>query len=409
MGSGLEKPRRAIAAFCAMLALLVVLSAARAQTQPATPKTFDEAHSLYMRHRGALEDALKAAFRAKCLDQKAVDAIHGAELAIGGLKNWTALLQQWPFFAPIPPVAEPVASPGELKGRVAWAQFMVGRLAFHIGHLRKQKPCEGIAAKPPADKTAATADANPGCQYNDPASKLALKVGEIQVEMQKLVDERDDQESKIESANDTLSKIGYYRSNPNEKPADFDLAAKSAEARAVKQGAEIERERINARLRLLAPQETKLREELEEMLNCSEPAPGLDRCLIGTWRSEPIINVGVQAPGGDGIVLTVKEDGSAMIDYSKMREMRTGAKASNLWQGTATGRIESKDGKLSLARAEKSEVTAKLTDQHGKITTNKLSGFGPVLPEKATVTYRCDKDILTTTGFGYDLTFKRAP
>lgn len=394
-----------------VIAALMACGGASAQTVPnATPKTFDEAHQLFSHHRGALEEALKAAFRAKCLDQKAIDTISAAETGIAGIKKWMALLQHWPFFAPIPPVTEPVASPGELKGRIAWAQFMVGRLAFHIRHLRTQKPCEGVTDKPPADKTAATPDANPGCEYKSEEAKTALELGEVQDTMMGLLDEREGHQLKIENANEIRSKARYYRDNPAEKPADFNIAAQEADAKAVKARAELDLERINAQLSALAKREQGLRDKLEGLL-CREPTPAVDRCLIGKWRSEPITVVAEKTSGGDGIVLTIAADGVLTIDYTGMKPVPAGpfGPTSNQWQGTAAGIIETKDGAIRIKSVEKSEITWKFTDGQGKVTTRKLTGLGPAAPgnNPADAGYACTETTLTYKNPAESFTFKR--
>lgn len=140
---------------------------------------------------------------------------------------------------------------------------------------------------------------------------------------------------------------------------------------------------------------------------------GLDPCVIGTWQSEPVTNVGQKSTGGGGIVLTIKTDGATDIDYTKMKPMPAssiaGSPAANLWQGTASGRIETSDGKVSVASVEKSDVSSKITDPQGKVTTNRLGGLGPVLPSGAAVSYSCEKATFKIKSYGYEFTFKRAP
>jgi hypothetical protein len=135
-----------------------------------------------------------------------------------------------------------------------------------------------------------------------------------------------------------------------------------------------------------------------------------DPCLIGTWRSEPIISVGNQSTGGAGIVLTIKPNGATTVDYSKMTPMPAGIGiGSNLWQGTATGRIESRNGAIMAVSVEKSDVYSKITDEKGAVRTYKLGGLGPIVPGGVSVTYRCEPATMTTMRLGYEIPFKRVP
>lgn len=142
---------------------------------------------------------------------------------------------------------------------------------------------------------------------------------------------------------------------------------------------------------------------------------GLDPCVIGKWRSEPVTNVGQKSTGGDGIALTIKSDGMTDIDYSNMKPIQgpsfAGRRASNLWRGKGTGRIETSEGNVTVATVEKekSDVRAEITDERGKVTTNKFSGLGPVLPSGGKIEYSCEKDTFVTKVYGFDFTFKRAP
>jgi hypothetical protein len=145
----------------------------------------------------------------------------------------------------------------------------------------------------------------------------------------------------------------------------------------------------------------------------------IDPCLVGTWRSESIVNI-VGYRGGSGIVMTIKGDGSITIDYNQMEslEAEVGTKDSrNVWKGTATGHITTSNGIATIISVDTSEVireyTYPYTDAQGRTTTrttsNALSKLGPAAPGMNPIdnSYKCDETTLTRKSPSQTFTFKR--
>jgi len=151
--------------------------------------------------------------------------------------------------------------------------------------------------------------------------------------------------------------------------------------------------------------------------NPNQPKGGkLDKCLVGTWRSESVVHGASR--GGAGILMTVKADAEVTIDYSAMQELKqevagrvTGTSS---WSGSATGHITTSNGVASVSSVENTALTHKSTDQYGT-KTGRLGGLGPVFEGGGKVyqlNYTCDDGSLiikpTIQGQSLDTyTFKR--
>jgi len=143
------------------------------------------------------------------------------------------------------------------------------------------------------------------------------------------------------------------------------------------------------------------------------PAAAVDKCVVGQWKSEPVIVSGQKMKGGDGIVMTIQADGTLSIDYGKMTPIPASSvgQGSNLWQGTATGQIETFEGKARVTRVTASAITWKFTDPQGKSQTTPLSGLGPIALGNNPMdrSYRCNDTTLTYKNPPREFTFKRVP
>jgi len=137
----------------------------------------------------------------------------------------------------------------------------------------------------------------------------------------------------------------------------------------------------------------------------SSPTSGvIDSCLVGAWRSQSVAVMDIDR-GGAGILLTIKGDGTATIDYNGMKPIDANVGATTLWSGTATGHITTSKRTATVKSVEKSELTAKQTDPQGKNRSNPLSGLGPAgLGNRS---YICDETTLTSKGPSLTFTFKR--
>jgi Pilus formation protein N terminal region len=140
----------------------------------------------------------------------------------------------------------------------------------------------------------------------------------------------------------------------------------------------------------------------------------LDACVVGTWRSESVVDKPGLAGkrGGAGIVMTIKGDGTITMDYNQMQALEAeagGIGEKNWWRGTASGRISTSNGVATVVSVEKSDVSRKFTDPQGKTTTNPIGKLGPAAlgtnPEDNS--YKCDQTTLTRTTPNQIVTFKR--
>jgi hypothetical protein len=140
----------------------------------------------------------------------------------------------------------------------------------------------------------------------------------------------------------------------------------------------------------------------------------LDACLVGTWRSESVVDKPGLAGkrGGAGIVMTIKGDGAITMDYNQMQALEAeagGIGEKNWWRGTAGGRISTSNGVATVVSVEKSDVSRKFTDPQGKTTTNPIGKLGPAAlgtnPEDNS--YKCNQTTLTRTTPNQIVTFKR--
>jgi len=133
---------------------------------------------------------------------------------------------------------------------------------------------------------------------------------------------------------------------------------------------------------------------------------GIDACLVGTWRSESVVDTLGGRRGGSGIVMTIKADGVITIDYNQMQSLEAekagGIGENNWWKGTASGHITANNRSTSIISVDTSELTHKVTVQ-GKTTTNALTKLGPALPTG----YTCEQANLTWSSAGNTFTFKR--
>ncbi|MFI6761202.1 Hsp70 family protein [Micromonospora sp. NPDC050417] len=124
--------------------------------------------------------------------------------------------------------------------------------------------------------------------------------------------------------------------------------------------------------------------------------PGIDPCLLGTWRitSSRVIgyvdDIQVQYVGGAGVVETYRADGTSSVDYSKM-EPRVGTLRGVTWsevdRGKASGTYYAENGKIT-GNITKSDAVGTLR-RNGKINAT-----APLTFFLEPTTYRCSGDRL---------------
>ena len=152
--------------------------------------------------------------------------------------------------------------------------------------------------------------------------------------------------------------------------------------------------------------EEKPKQETVEQPKLPRHEAFIDTCLVGTWRSESVVDTLGGRRGGSGIVMTIKADGVITIDYNQMQSLEAekggGIGENNWWKGTASGRITTNNRSTSIISVETSELTHKVTVQ-GKTTTNALTKLGPALPTG----YTCDQTTLKWSSAGNAFTFKK--
>jgi hypothetical protein len=138
------------------------------------------------------------------------------------------------------------------------------------------------------------------------------------------------------------------------------------------------------------------------------PAGAMESCLVGTWRSELAVIPGLQS-GGAGIVLSIKADGTELVDYTGMQPLKDNRGNTNLWSGTALGHIAAQKGMATFTSVEKSALTLTYTPVRGAPRTNSMGGLGPAGLGYNTLdhSYTCDATTLTFKFLAFEFTFKR--
>jgi len=114
--------------------------------------------------------------------------------------------------------------------------------------------------------------------------------------------------------------------------------------------------------------------------------------------------------GGDGIALTIRSDGTVIINYSEMNPIKGGAGESNTWSGSATFHITTDKGRAIFKSAEKSEVRHTYTDPNGVSRSNDANRGAPHAAlgvDPFDKTYQCERDTLTYKYLAETFTFKR--
>jgi hypothetical protein len=136
----------------------------------------------------------------------------------------------------------------------------------------------------------------------------------------------------------------------------------------------------------------------------------IDPCLVGSWRSESVRFLDSPISGGDGIALTIKADGTVIINYSEMSPIKSFAGESNTWSGSVTFHITTDKGRAIFKSAEKSEVTHTYTDPNGVSRSNDANRGAPFAAlgvDRLDKTYQCERDTLTYKYVVETFTFKR--
>lgn len=140
----------------------------------------------------------------------------------------------------------------------------------------------------------------------------------------------------------------------------------------------------------------------------------IDKCLVGTWRSESIEAAGEKLDGGSGILLTFAADGEVTIDYSEMKPLvsRNGNNdiiSKNEWTGKASVHISiDKDKAVKIESVEGSDISIKITNSDGTTDEHKSSRLGPAgLGRPPNLGYTCDETTLTYETGAFKITFKK--
>ena len=138
------------------------------------------------------------------------------------------------------------------------------------------------------------------------------------------------------------------------------------------------------------------KEDSQKDTKSGNTAGKLDACLVGTWRSESGYLVH-EGPGGSGVLLTIKADGTTTIDYGGMAEMKDILQGefvqSTAMSGKASGRISTSDGKITVESVEDSALSITQTKSDGTTRTSHPRGLGTVFFGRGS--YTCDESTLT--------------
>lgn len=134
----------------------------------------------------------------------------------------------------------------------------------------------------------------------------------------------------------------------------------------------------------------------------------IDRCMVGTWRSESVTNKFIHWDnGGSGIILTIKADGKVTVDYSKMQP-NVKPNETISWGGTAAGQIAiGGDGNVTVVSVEESNLTSKYVRPGNNNYDGKMQGLGNILQSTSTYGYACDETTLKFTSNAYSSAFKK--
>jgi len=129
------------------------------------------------------------------------------------------------------------------------------------------------------------------------------------------------------------------------------------------------------------------------------PSGLIDSCLVGTWECVSYKEASMYSmTGGTGFRVTFKSDGTETVDYSRMKPVIIGGKASEktTWKGTATARISTHDGMAKLETAVSGGVAMGLDSGGRHVDWPKLAMLGPggLGSLKGSSSYKCSGDSL---------------
>jgi hypothetical protein len=172
-----------------------------------------------------------------------------------------------------------------------------------------------------------------------------------------------------------------------------DIKADSARRRA-------EQARLEARIKDLKAKLKSCEKEHCGKKATDPPAGGLDKCLIGKWRSQSTMSGPFFRMWGGGVLLDIKPNGSILVDYDGM-EPKVDVDAlgrivmSQTWRGKASGTIGTTAGNVNVKNVANTALTREVTS-NGQSSTNRIGGLGIVFasPIKK-VNYTCSDKALT--------------
>ena len=122
----------------------------------------------------------------------------------------------------------------------------------------------------------------------------------------------------------------------------------------------------------------------------------MDKCVVGSWVSTSVTSV-MGDTGGDGIHLTIAEDGTEWIDYSGMKPVKGESGVSNQYSGKARGKIIASGGRARILSVAESNVQHMFSQNGGAAETNAVTGLGPGSPgdNKLDDRYECGATTLS--------------
>jgi hypothetical protein len=136
----------------------------------------------------------------------------------------------------------------------------------------------------------------------------------------------------------------------------------------------------------------------------------MDPCLVGTWKTESIIQLdgGYITRGGGGATVTFRADGLQLVDYTGMEPMMGGnEKPIRLtWEGQASAIISAAEGKARVVEGRDTDLTTETITFHGSTEGKRVikqrgdeyadflgpAGLGAVKPQNQ---YTCTGNSLT--------------
>jgi len=103
------------------------------------------------------------------------------------------------------------------------------------------------------------------------------------------------------------------------------------------------------------------------------PHPVIDPCLVGEWETAAVSGA---ATGGNGFHLTIKRDGTQIVDYSAM-QILTLQDLTYRYGGVAEGVLSTENGTARNVSVKRAGVTLAMGNMDGEQPARPTAGMGP--------------------------------